>query len=1220
MPNGDDYGDAPPQPGGEDLLFYTSSSNKLVDVPTLVNPVPGPQESVGSSSVFSLTPSIVHFGGLKVGEQHEQVLSIVNVSKTSQRLSIYPATSGDFFAEYEKQGSLAPGMSQRVVIRFRPQEYKYYHDFLRIQAESGGAILVPIHAYPVLNRLAFPRTMTFGSSPLCEPGRQSISLKCSVPVDFSFEIEVTKPHPYFRIEPLRGIIPAKGETTITVTFLPITLGSCFLSCRLHVGQYGWTPLALDISAKAVSGLLESRQLKQAEMRLMDFIHSAAETINNNVIGPESSFRGDLTNFASTRIGTGTGGPMGQSAKAAKKNHLRDPTASLLASTFRAGNLDVALDAVLQTPGFLGTRVLDNSKANATGIRGVDGVLKSTLQAKPRGVGSGIAFDAGSQWMTLQQQRKTQARSLQQHSSSIGHRGGLVPSRQQDTLREGLRIPPNLDTFPAVNFVITQEPGKLKPKDLKVAIERNRADRELRAQEQQKIRAEGGGAGLLDIRGILAEERLNLEEGDPFKRQLREMAFLADVDDVEKQEAVKQFRISEEFIGSALLSEADIQLVYRQRRQALRHKQRVSWRHAQARQHTITTATAATAAATTATSKSLGSLPKAGAPAEVTKELAQTLTPSFDTNRNDVWSKRLNTLRRLISIVSRWIVRQRLDVRMGKVMARLAEEGVTTRDSAREFIALENANAKAAGPSTNGAAAASAKASQVDASAGASAPLQASSFSSVADLVCAAPNPALLARQNSEKVVAASRYEFTADMARRVLFPKFVAEESSTSTRMTPVSIDVAPAFDDRTFFPLKVRPEFVSMGYQPHKLPPTAQTFSTARGVAQRLGAAEESVLRPPADAVVKVVDLLLAAPPEPPALQSLLRAKDEPQAAADEAADFDEFAGIATPAWLMSAPKWSPGDLDFFRSRPEYRTYMQPPSRSEKDEDWELRPFAERLEYDEDNSLRSLYVSPSLLLSLSSIFFFPPPPHHPLLFSFFLRPIRWQRTPGFQSVNRYLLGGHETRSTDPPPPCGPTLIDFYMPDHDRHLSGLNCFARDHTRSLIEDDPDIAPLQQGQDKGDVLTDSESDDDDGYVAERPSIHLARRIFREPAAAGTAPLDLDPAASFDAASDGFGLLSPTKRREEQVELLRDRKTLDLESSLLRARQDREMAVAQRLVAISQASRCLLLALPVQLPFHQYEDEVALAMESTYQVQQTAFDGAASIAGGSPLRSTL
>ena len=51
----------------------------------------------------------------------------------------------------------------------------------------------------------------------------------------------------------------------------------------------------------------------------------------------------------------------------------------------------------------------------------------------------------------------------------------------------------------MNFVLTQEPGKLKPKDLKVAIENSRREREARAEEQAKIREEGGAAGQLDLR-------------------------------------------------------------------------------------------------------------------------------------------------------------------------------------------------------------------------------------------------------------------------------------------------------------------------------------------------------------------------------------------------------------------------------------------------------------------------------------------------------------------------------------------------------------------------------------------------------------------------------------------------------------------------------------------------------------------------------------------------
>lgn len=1104
------------------LNFYTTKPNNIVNIKTLVNPVPGPNESLGHSSLFSITPSIVHFGGLKVGELHEQVISIVNISPVSQRLSIYPASSGDFFADYEKQGSLAPGMSQKIVIRFRPKEYKYYHDYIKIQTIGQQFILIPIHAYPVVNKLEFPRNILFGQTPLCEPSTKSFVLRCSIPVDFSFDLEVIKPHPYFRIDPISGIIPANGEIVINVTFSPITLGSCFLSMRLHVGQFGWVPMDCDVSAKSVSGLLESRELKQAELRLMNYLKATGEVINSRLNpGSGSSFRGDLTFNAEADVNIGD--RLGRTMllqPSGSKNHFQDPTAALLASTFKSSDLNAALD-VLQQPALLSTKVNTNSES-ATGIRGIDGVLKSTLPVKPRGVGSGIVFDAGAQWMTLKQQKTQNARI-----STGTQSGGLVPRKFEDTLVEGLRIPPNLDTFPAVNFVYTQEPGKLKPKDLKVAIERSRAERELRAEEQKKIREEGGGAGMLDLRGILAEERLNLDEGDPFKRQLREMAFLADVDDVEKQEAEKQFRISEEFMGSLQLSDTDIDLVYHQRDQALRHKQRATWRESLGRQHTLAYPPS-------------DQRVKAGASAAVAKQAALTLKPSFDTNRNDIWAKRMNTLRRLMSLVSKWLVRNRLNRRMGKVKNFF--QGVATKEEAKELIALENASAKAAGASSS---TSNDKSSAINKSADDALEQR---FSSVTDMVCSAPNDILIRRQNSDKIIASNRFEFTANMARRVLFPKFVTEEASTRSEIKPVSIDCAPAFDDRTFFQLKSRPEFVSMGYTPFKLPPTALTFSPANGTAVRDGAAEEAVLRPAADLIFKNADLRANLPPEPPAIAQLRVSALEPEAECDEGS-------IVAPAWLTAQPTYGPKDLDFFQTRPEYRVYMQPPSRSEKDEDWELRPYSEILTYDEDTSLRSL----------------------------------WLRTPGFLSVNTYLLAGHATRNVDPPKAAGPTISDFYMPDLDRHLSGMVSFASDHLRALMEDDPDIAPPQVGQDKADVLTDSESDDDDGYVIERPSIMRARRIFRNASSLQTAEDGFPSALDRSFESDGFGMLSPTKKREEQVELLRDRKMLDLESTLLRLRQDNEKTIFQKLRKISEASTCVASALQVQAPFHTYEDEL-------------------------------
>ena len=1128
-------GDSPPAVVQDDMDYYLSKPNKIVSVKSLVNPVPGPNEVIGRSELFSITPGVVHFGGLKVGELHEQVVSVVNISQTSQRLSIYPASTGDFFADYEKRGSLAPGCNQKIVIKFRPTEYKYYHDYIRIQTENQNLILVPIHAYPVLNKLEFPRNVSFGQSPLCEEATKSFSLRCSVPVDFSYELEVVKPHPYFRIEPQSGIIPANGQVVITVSFMPITLGSCFLSLRLHVGQYGWIPMDCDISAKAVSGLLESRELKEAEIRLMDYIKATGEVVNSS-LSSNSSFRGDLA-FNANPIVTIRGPESHQLSPSKRpratsmliksggtKNHLKDPTAALLASTFKAGDLNMALDMALQRPDLLGTKV--NSKNEfATGIRGVDGVLKSTLPTKPRGVGSGIVFDAGAQWATLKQQ---QIQKKLAASSSPSR--GIVPPKFDDTLVEGLRIPPNLDTFPSVNFVYTQEPGKLKPKDLKVAIEKSRAERELRAAEQKKIRDEGGGAGLLDLRGILADERLNLMEGDPFKRQLREMAFLADAEDVGKQEAEKQFRVSEEFIGALQLSDVDLALVCRQRVQAHRHKQRASWRAASSRQHTASFPPA-------------DAQFKAGASTEVSKRAATTLQPSYDTNRNDIWAMRMNTMRRLISLVSKWLVRKRLDRRMAKVKKRF--DGFANKEEAKDFIARENAEAKAAGPSATAVAGTKTvpALTEID-----TANFSKPDYSSVSELVCAAPSDIAARKEKSDKIIATNRFEITANMIRRVLFPKFIAEETSSRSEISAESIETVPEFDDRTFFPLKSRPEFVSMGYLPHKLPPTALTFSAAaKGVSSRKGAAEEAVLRPAADLIIKYVDLLSNIPPEPPGLAQLR--KIEPSEA-----DVDEST-IATPEWLTMEPSWEVKELNFFCSRPEHRTYMQEPFRSEISESWKLRPHAERLEYDEDGSLRSM----------------------------------WLAAPGFHSVNQYLLACQETRSSGVAPPVGPTLSDYYLSDQDRHLSGLYCFSRDHLRSLYEDDFDVAPPQFAQDQGDVLTDSESDDDEGYVAERPSMQGARRLFRD----GNYLQNEDQVSSsmLDTSleSDGFGALSPTKRREEQVELLRDRKTLDLESTLLRQRQASDNELWKRMIEVSKATKCLVAALPLQAPFDEWEQDL-------------------------------
>lgn len=1157
------YGDSPPvMPEDVDsLASYTQKKHNIVNVKTLVNPVPKPNESIGQSAFFTATPAVVHFGGLVVGKVHEQTVSVVNTSATAQRLYVYQPSDPAFKTEYQKSGSLAPGMSQKIKIKFTPKEYKYYHDYLRIQTEGGLYILIPLHAYPVLNKLDFPRTVVFSEAPLCEPQIRLITLQCSIPVDFTFDIEVLRPHPYFEVTPTSGVIPANGSITVKIVFTPLTLGSCTLSIRLHIGQYGWVPMDCDISGIGVSGLLESRALKDAEKRLMDFIVETGAG-SNAKLGAQSTFKADmkfkpgqstitmkhseLLEFEKTAqlANTSKGGVKSRTkllAAPLPKRHREDPTSILLAKTYRSTDISEAMDKVLDGTHLLGSKV-QSKDPHSLGIRAIDGVPRMEEQPVPSGPGAGNAFDAGAQWMINEQGRTLQR--MRASGSAMGVTN-IAPDRHDATI-EGLRVPPNLDFFPAVNFVLTQEPGKLKPKDLKVAIENSRREREARAEEQAKIRAEGGAAGQLDLRGVLADERLNLVEGDPFKRQLREMAFLADVDDLERQEAEKEFRVSEEYLGSTPLSPEDVELVYVQRAQSKNHKKRSEWRVLQSRQHTVL------CPPTHATIK-------AGASAAVCKEAAEVLIPSFDVNRNDVWAKRMNTLRRFLALVSRWLVRRRLDSRMGKMLQSFEEAGLSrpfVREDVLNHIEIENETAKANGPKSSlGDDKKNSKKEDDN--------MVVTEYATVASMVCDEPNQVLAQREATEATIQEKKLVFTSNMIRRVLFPKFTAEEASSRVAMAAPSVQEVPAFDDRTLYQLKVRPEYVSMGYDIHTPQKVPLSFPSTAGKDPREGAFIEKFSRPAIDADLTYRELkeltgdetLVALPENLKAEVSWVDTEAEENANVDDATLLGDM-----PAFVSERASWQSGEVDAFATPAEYlQVFKRPPKRCSMNPEWVLRPggaITEGLAYSHDPSLRT----------------------------------QWTRSGGFASANTYLLSAKESRDLSEPLDPTPCVVDYFNQDSDLHASGLHCFANDHTRNLDEDDTDVAALQGAKSKEDHLTDSESDDEDAYSGEKPSLVRAREILWNTSAdadGGAAALD----SPDGDATEAFGLEPEPNQREPrlQVELLRDRKIIELESSMKKATQSHMDVLTKRLVEISDACEDRAMALHVQLPFHQYEQEL-------------------------------
>lgn len=112
------------------------------------------------------------------------------------------------------------GVSEDIYVQFTPTPqneneplaaYRYYYDTIRIHCE-GDKILIPIHAYPVINADymdQMPKMIDLGSGcTLGQTYQKSLILESTTPVTFEYEIVVTKPHPEIQIlTPLAGDIP-----------------------------------------------------------------------------------------------------------------------------------------------------------------------------------------------------------------------------------------------------------------------------------------------------------------------------------------------------------------------------------------------------------------------------------------------------------------------------------------------------------------------------------------------------------------------------------------------------------------------------------------------------------------------------------------------------------------------------------------------------------------------------------------------------------------------------------------------------------------------------------------------------------------------------------------------------------------------------------------------------------------------------------------------------
>ncbi|OQR98962.1 hypothetical protein ACHHYP_07417 [Achlya hypogyna] len=626
--------------------------------PKLTRPLVSQQFAlVSCNAVLEAVPQVVHFGGFQLHSGHTQKVRILNKSTRTTRLHLLVPTEPPFHVTYERKGNIFAGVSEELLVTFTPTEYKYYYDCIKVHSADGN-FLIPLHGYPVVNKVAFPSSIHFGTQPLGRLSRRLLKLSCSVPMEFEFRIEVVVAHSSIVVEPLTGIIPANGSVTITVAFHPIVLANVFSEIVLHISQFNHTPQTCVISGSSAPGLT----------------------------GPETD----------------------------------EPEES---------KVDAEVDQVVEQP------------------------VKPPQPSRPKAAPPVSKEEAGV------------------------------------TIVDGLKIPKDLNSVHATTFILTQQAGKFKPKDLKKAIDENRALRKRQKAEQEALRQKTGGAGgRLSLDVIVMEESAT---NKPTTRQLQELVFLQDLQEINKMEKDLEFQSNREYIGDDLLAPESIDAI-RQIRAFNQAEKEEKERDALRRTFVSHGAAAHSTPATRAV------LPAGYVPAS---------TPDFNEYKNDLWAKRKRTLAHFIQVVSTCIVRQRVTKRLRKIKAWLGP--ASSRAEVRRMVER--------------------------------------------DWKLALMNVSSSTASSGRKL--SSRTEGSEETTMSHQLSSFPVYMESDSRLRFPVATTIDTVFNDFDLYPLHVPHEADLTGYKPHPLLPIPQYVPLELSRKMRSGAHHEAGTRAPRATAPKDAD-----------------------------------------------------------------------------------------------------------------------------------------------------------------------------------------------------------------------------------------------------------------------------------------------------------------------------------------------------------------------------
>ena len=152
------------------------------------------------------------------------------------------------------------GMDEAIYVQFTPNdEYKYFYDAIRIHCE-GDKILIPIHAYPVVNTKQdklLPSTIDMGKG--CKVGgsySKVVSIVSNCPIDFEYEFKEIAAHPDIKVQPILGDIYGNSATNITFKYHPTTFTTAEAEFELRTSEFDFQPQMVRVVGSALPQTLD----------------------------------------------------------------------------------------------------------------------------------------------------------------------------------------------------------------------------------------------------------------------------------------------------------------------------------------------------------------------------------------------------------------------------------------------------------------------------------------------------------------------------------------------------------------------------------------------------------------------------------------------------------------------------------------------------------------------------------------------------------------------------------------------------------------------------------------------------------------------------------------------------------------------------------------------------------------------------------------------------